>query len=267
VWLPGWIRDPEGTLHALVTVLETPDPVTPPKRMPSAFAAPTAVVVEEPTAPIRVRSAPGTAPIRAIPEPSTAAPATLRTVGANARPAIALSRFTPAPDAAIASPSVLENMRMAAPAATRIAAESLDIEGPIPLARLVGIVARRFGVARLTEGRRNDLTKVLGAGFRIVDDFAWPAGVDPKTWRGARTAASTDDRPLTDVSLEEIINAMELVLRESFSMTRDELIRAAADVLGYSRISDQARTRMTKAMTRGSLADRFRDDGERVRLE
>ena len=157
-------------------------------------------------------------------------------------------------------------MEMARPAIRRIAHEILVTEGPVPLERLLATVCRRFGYSRLGDTKRAELTDSIATQFDVVDGFVWPIGVDPETWRGARRSPSTAVRSLAEISPQEVINAMELVLRESFSITRDDLLKETAEILGYGRVSEQGRSWLGAALERALAQNRIITDGERLTL-
>jgi hypothetical protein len=246
VWLPAWLRDPAGVLARLVELLELPvvERVRP-------TLVPVVVVEDEDVAPVEEDAAAA--------QPSTMAGLD----GAHARAAV--TRFVPAADSVIASQSVLNNMRMAAPAIERIALEALDTEGPMSIARLCSLVSRRFGYSRIGDGKRTELTAAIVAVIPVVDGFAWPRSWDPATWRGVRTSTTTD-RAVTEVSPQEVLNAMELVVRESFSLSREDLHRETASVLGYARITEPARRWFDTALAHGIAASRLSESGARIRL-
>ena len=238
VWLPAWMRDRAGVLARIREAAERP--VEPKTRFVSVAAPQSVAETPEPAA-------------------DAAAPATPT--------GISLDPFVAAADSAIASQSVLDNMRMAMPAIERIAAEILATEGPIPLSRLVATVARRFGYTRMGEDRRNDLAAAVEALFDVRDGFAWPADVDPQQWRGARRSPSSAVRAVTEVSPQEIANVIELLLRESFSMTEDDLLKETAEVLGYARLTEATKTAVARGLQFATAEGRVvADDAGRLRL-
>ena len=237
VWLPGWIRDKAGTLQRIVDLMERPL-VEPTEPEP-------APIVNAP-APIQIAVGPVSDP---VPLPSAAT----------------VEPFVPAPTSVIASQSVLNNMVMAVPAVERISAGILDVEGPTLLPRLLTIVAKRFGYSRIGDAKKGELSRVVEAKFVVIDGFVWPPSLDPTTWEGIRRTVSTEDRAITEVSPRELGNAMEHVLRESFSMSRDDLLRETADLLGYKRLTVSATAWLSKALDAAIRDGRVTDDGTRLR--
>jgi hypothetical protein len=240
VWLPGWIRDRDGVLERIAAAVAGAEPVEAP------------AVAEVPVAAL------------AVPE-LVEGPAVVRGVISSGS-ATGVTDFVPADDSVIASQSVLNNMTMAKPAIIRIAAGVLEVEGPTAMERLVSTVAKRFGYSRIGDGKRREIQQVVSEAFTIVDGFAWPVGSDPASFDGIRRTVASADRAITEISPQEVANAFELVLREAMSSTREELFKEAAGVLGYSRMTDTARTRLTKVLDPLVASGRILDDGQRLRL-
>ncbi len=91
-------------------------------------------------------------------------------------------------------------------AAATVREQVLDViesEGPVELGRLTRIVARRFGLNAVRSSRADVIAAIvprrqlrksrLGA-------FAWPAHLDPETWRGYRTCDPDSSRTLDEVA-------------------------------------------------------------------
>jgi hypothetical protein len=181
---------------------------------------------------------------------------------------VAITDFELADDSVIGPASVLDNLELTKAAVTRIAAAILSTEGPIAVPRLVTIVARRFGVDRLPEETRTDLSALVTEAFVVQNGFAWPTGLDVVTWRGVRRVVHRDHRAVTDISPAEICNAMELVIAASpeQEVDRDQLPMQAASVLGYGRLGETARRWLDLTLDQAVLHGRLVEDGERIRL-
>jgi len=179
---------------------------------------------------------------------------------------ITLSPFQPAPDIQVGSPELLKNLRLAAPGLVRTANEILDVEGPMPFSRLITLLARRFGIPRLDPQRRHHMTRIVAPQFRLIDDFAWPTGMKPKTWRGARKVGDPADRRITDISREELQNAMEFVLGSTPALPREELVTESLALLGYNRIPTPARMWVDDALDAGVRSRRFSSGETGIRL-
>jgi hypothetical protein len=71
---------------------------------------------------------------------------------------------------------------------------------------------------------------------------------DPDTWRVVRCPEGGTSRPLDEVSLVEIGNAMIVVVQQSGGSADDELKRDALNLLGGKRITEQVDLRLQAAM-------------------
>jgi hypothetical protein len=184
------------------------------------------------------------------------------------RLSVAITDFELADDSVIGPASVLDNLELTKAAVTRVAAAILSTEGPIAVPRLVTIVARRFGVDRLPEETRTDLSALVTEAFVVQNGFAWPTGLDVVTWRGVRRVVHRDHRAVTDISPAEICNAMELVIAASpeQEVDREQLPMQAASVLGYGRLGETARRWLDLTLDQAVLHGRLVEDGERIRL-
>lgn len=181
---------------------------------------------------------------------------------------VAITDFELADDSVIGPASVLDNLELTKAAVTRVAAAILSTEGPIAVPRLVTIVARRFGVDRLSEESRTELSALVTEAFVVQNGFAWPTGLDVVTWRGVRRVVHRDHRAVTDISPAEICNAMELVIAASpeQEVDREQLPMQAASVLGYGRLGETARRWLDLTLDQAVLHGRLVEHGEHVRL-
>jgi hypothetical protein len=249
VWLPGWQRDREGTLHRLLDlVANTPLPT---------HDAQTATLKE-------IMDADKTGTDESGAHETVTNPSSSAIDGAESEVPRA---FVPADCSVVASQYQLDNMQSAYPLVQQLAREALAIEGPIHIDRLVGIVSKKCGYSRIGAQKRANLTSMIVRGFGIDSDrFVWPLGTDPLQWREVRRTLSSKDRSVNEVSPLEILNAMEQMLRESLSSERDELVTETARLLGYERLGDASKELLLTALARGLTEHRFIKTDDRLRL-
>jgi len=120
-------------------------------------------------------------------------------------------------------------------------------EGPIELARLTRIVARRFGLNAVRAARAEAITaliprKQVRRGKLGV--FVWPHDLDPDAWEGFRYALDDPLRTLDEVAPEEIANAMRAVMSEYPRFHSEDVLRTTADVFGIVRLGAKVRERL-----------------------
>ncbi|UZN03050.1 DUF3320 domain-containing protein [Cellulomonas sp. S1-8] len=117
--------------------------------------------------------------------------------------------------------------------------DAIAVEGPIHPDRLTKIVAGAYGLGRVGEERKAAITRLVPVENRTAgDDFYWPAGVSPQAWLDVRRAASGVSRPVEEVSLVEIANAMRVAAEETGGASADELKRRALLMFGGKRVTE-----------------------------
>lgn len=118
-------------------------------------------------------------------------------------------------------------------------ADAIAVEGPIHPDRLTKIVAAAYGLGRVAEERKAAIRRLVPPEHVMPgDDFYWPAGVDPHTWFDVRVAAPGEARPVDEVSLVEIANALRVAAEETGGASGDELKRRALQMFGGRRVTD-----------------------------
>jgi hypothetical protein len=127
----------------------------------------------------------------------------------------------------------------------------VETEGPVSPTRLAKLVAHAYGLNRVLDDRIVQITQAVPADLRRdpEDGFVWPEARDPLRWRGfRRTTGSPKDRPLDDVALREIGNAMASITEHAMGITLDELAKEAYRVFGGTRVTPAARERLDRAL-------------------
>ncbi|MCB9409353.1 DUF3320 domain-containing protein [Mycolicibacterium sp.] len=157
--------------------------------------------------------------------------------------------------------SVLDQLpgAMATANVRRIIHAVIETEAPVQQDRLAKLVAGAFGLNRVSEDRRRAIQRAVPREFRRGDDdeFYWPTNVDPQSWRLVRRPTAGASRPLEEVSLIEIGNALLIVAEESGGSAKDELKREALALFGGRRltaaVSDRLDEAIDRAVARGLL--------------
>jgi hypothetical protein len=139
--------------------------------------------------------------------------------------------------------------------------EVIEAEGPVHTDRLVRLVAGGFGLGRVSEARAAAMLRCLNsAAIKIAGEpFAWPAGIDPSSWRGFRASPGGSDRPIEQVEKREIVNAMSVLCDVSAGMTPEELKREALRVFGGKRMTANISAVLDAAVNHGLAAGRLRE--------
>lgn len=136
---------------------------------------------------------------------------------------------------------------------------AIAAEGPIQPDRLARLVANAFGLNRVNEDRRRSIQHVVPVEYRRAtgEGFYWPKDTDPQTWRIVRRPPDGVARPLEEVCLIEIGNAMMVVAEQTGGIQTDDLKREALTLFGGRRITQEIGARLdaalTEALTKGLL--------------
>jgi len=190
--------------------------------------------------------------VRAVPPATVETPSPTAAERAGAGEA---SVFEPAHTNVVGDRAILDALPDRAASAT-VREQVLDVietEGPVELARLARIVGRRFGLNAVRSSRADDITRLVPRGQlrkSKLGSFAWPASLDPESWRGFRTVDPNSSRTLDEVAPEEIANAMRAV-RARLPNADDELVvRSAAESFGIARLGANVRSRLTAVLAK-----------------
>jgi hypothetical protein len=161
-----------------------------------------------------------------------------------------VTEFMSAHTNVVGSKDVLDRLpdRGAAATVREQVLEVIETEGPIELARLARIVARRFGLNAVRAARIDDIAKLVPRAqvrkSRKLGDFAWPTTIDPDTWTAFRIADQDGTRSLDEIAPQEIANAMLAVLDEYPELELVDLLRRTAELFGIFRLGGNVRARL-----------------------
>ena len=269
VWLPAWLADPEGVVRELVdrAVASAEVPRTVGEVSSSASWQTYEQPADGPNEPPDLEPAeldPGDHELE-LAEPESdeepAEPVTSNTepeATASGLEAYVESDLGPYPS------SVLERLDHD----TRARREVVDVmrqiveeSGPISVERLGRRLVKAYGRTRLVDHRLAQLRALLPDDLRRdrEDGFCWPASRDPLDWTGFRVSADVKARPLTDIALLEIANAMAYVAGRAMGIGTDELYRQTYKLFGGNRLTEPARTRLAEALKVGVARERLVD--------
>ncbi|MGD7705172.1 DUF4011 domain-containing protein [Microlunatus sp. Y2014] len=124
-------------------------------------------------------------------------------------------------------------------------------EGPITPVRLARHFVGCYGLTRLTASRQAEVAARIPTDLRRdpEEGFVWPESRDPLRWQGFRHwDGPTKERPLDDVPLREIGNAMAHLARSSMGVEESELISETCRVFGGSRVTEGIGARLRAAL-------------------
>ncbi len=139
----------------------------------------------------------------------------------------------------------------------------IDTEAPISESLLVKRVVQSCGISRAGSRISGYLDEFLEkmkltTSAQDGDTFYWRKGQDPDAYAGFRVSGEGDShRDVRDVPMQEVANAICVVLHEQVSMAQEDLLREAARKLGYARLGGNVQTTLEAgiqyAQTRGRI--------------
>ncbi|MDQ1752167.1 MAG: hypothetical protein QOE71_3223 [Pseudonocardiales bacterium] len=242
VWAPAWVADPAPILKRLSAV---------------ATAGRTA---ESPLAARRAQPvAQGEA---AIPPPSPiAAPLSSRRHGM-----LGQEPYVPWGSPTLGSTDVLDALPevWAARQVREALEQAVAAEGPIHLDVLARLVAGSFQLTRVNANRAAAILSGLPSDLVPMsgDRFAWPREKSPSMWTGFRERRNGEARPLENVALREISNAMVALCADCGGMSAEELHRETVAVFGGRRLTNGMTDRIAQALVLSERDGRLAARGE-----
>ena len=144
----------------------------------------------------------------------------------------------------------------------------VDIEGPMPAIDAIKRVAREFGLQRVRDAKVAELVPLLSTRSvtEVLDELVvWPVNQQPETWRGFRRT-NNSVRKLEVISPYEIVNAMEVTVRRSITISPSELIRWTADFFGAGRLTEKVETYLSSCVSWAIETKRFHIENDQLTI-
>jgi hypothetical protein len=259
VWLPAWLHQQQAIVDRLVEAARRADAALTAPEPPHAAPAPrtgtpqtgTLAEAEAATQPEAAAPAIGYAP------PNTAAVDIVQPPQAAQHLGGAGLSFNAWPVQARGLRSVLDSVNANGPgsararsAVTAVIEDVVSYEGPVHLGRLARLVAAAFDLHKLSAEREAAIVALVPADLRArsAESYVWPRGVRPDGWSAFRWQESMAERPIDQVCLEEISNAMVFVARSAAGADLDGLLRETTAIFGGSRLTEGIRGRLMQAL-------------------
>lgn len=117
----------------------------------------------------------------------------------------------------------------------------VDTEGPMRASVAIKRVAYEFGLQRVREAKIAELFPLLST--RNVTElfgehYVWPNNVQHDSWRAFRRTTK-EQRKIDEISPYEIVNALEVTVKRSITISTNELTRWAGEFFGAGRITEK----------------------------
>ncbi len=122
-------------------------------------------------------------------------------------------------------------------------------EGPVSSDRLARYIATVFNLSRLTSSRAEEINKLPLTGHeRDGEDFLFPKDADPATYDIWKRDGGSQDRLISDISRQEIANAMRAIASATEGIKDEELVKQTGLVFGIRKLSAPTEERLLIAL-------------------
>jgi hypothetical protein len=254
VWLPAWLSDPEGVVRDLVARADASAEV--PRQVGEVAASTSWTIYDPPEEDVSGEVEPV--------QPDSGEPVADGEPPMPAQPAAPGLTAYLETDLGLYSAGVLERLDYDPRARREVVEVMLAIieeSGPISLERLGRRLVKAYGRTRLVDQRLAQLRALVPGHVRQDRDegFLWPASRDPVDWMGFRVSGDVKARPLTDIALLEIANAMAYLAAQAMGIGTDELFKQTYRLFGGSRLTEPVRARLAGALRVGVARQRLVD--------
>ena len=146
----------------------------------------------------------------------------------------------------------------------------VDAEGPMRASTAIKRVAYEFGLQRVRDAKVAELEPLLATRkvTELLDEnYVWPKILQPDTWRAFRQTTK-EVRKLEEISPYEIVNAMEVTVRRSITISPEELVRWAGEFFGAGRITEKVEDYLVDCVAWAVATKRFHlEEGQLTRGE
>jgi len=130
-----------------------------------------------------------------------------------------------------------------------VVSQLTETEGPVSEKRATTFVAKCFGLASVQAARQAEILDAISSSKfkRDKEGFIFPSGVDPKKYREWRKQTDHASRPLANISLVEIANAMATICSKTAGMDTAQLAKQVSIAFGVTKLTSVADARIKSA--------------------
>jgi len=286
LWLPEWLADPDAVADRLAAACNTtaavPGPVEPViSRSSEHGQSPTTKSTATERDHARLTDSTSAAGYADVVD---AEPATIRSVSNEALPESVQRVRSDSPNGhrlagdvdfvawtpeVIGTRDTLDRLRSGndRDVVLRLIRAAVNQEGPIHRERLARAVAGALGLNRLSPARLADIVTLIPPTIATDEGglFVWPDDRKPGEWNSFRRSEDYASRPVEDIALREIGNAMVSLCAAAGGMPPDELLREALKVFGGKRLTTAIAARLTAALDLAVAQGGLKNQGDFVR--
>jgi hypothetical protein len=175
------------------------------------------------------------------------------------------SEWVPWPLRVCGDRSVIDNLSVPAhrEQVLQVMEEILNTEAPIHPERLGRLIGNAFGLARVTEVRRDEILRLRVRGAKRDNEgfiYLIDGGGDVHTYTSWRHHANGNERDFDEISVIEIANAMRTVVHRHGRIEYEACFRETLELFSIRRLTENVRLRLTQAAKYALRNNRFRVD-------
>ena len=152
----------------------------------------------------------------------------------------------------------------------KVIEQVLAAEAPIHLDLLARRVGAYFGIGRVTQRVTEQIRSALLGRCKLVDDenIVWRRDQDPTAVPGVRVAGSspTGRREIAEIPLSELASAARIVVERASGIATTDLVRDAARLIGFARITQQVTDRVAQGVRLAQVREMIAIDAGRAKL-
>ncbi len=158
------------------------------------------------------------------------------------------------------------------PELRKVIEQVLAAEAPMHGDLLARRVGAYFGIGRVTPRVTDQIRAVLDGRGKLGDeqDIVWRLDQDPACVPAVRVAGSsgsvTGKREIAEIPLAELAAAARIVVERSSSIGTQELVRDAARLIGFARITPQVSERVAEGVRFAQIRELIRIDAGKARM-
>ena len=158
------------------------------------------------------------------------------------------------------------------PELRKVIEQVLAAEAPMHVDLLARRVGGYFGIGRVTPRVTDQIRAVLDGRGKLGDeqDIVWRLDQDPASVPAVRVAGTsgsvTGKREIAEIPLAELAAAARIVVERSSSIGTQELVRDAARLIGFARITPQVSERVAEGVRLAQIRELIRIDAGKARM-
>jgi hypothetical protein len=138
----------------------------------------------------------------------------------------------------------------------------VEAEGPVSPARLAKYVGGCFGYGRVVQNRVEAINAVFSKTYKDTEGFLYPAKAKPNDYISWKRGDEKSSRPVSEISLIEISNAMHDLCEATQGMRAEQLLREVITAFGLKRITKSVSDRLESALKLAIKMNKLKQNGE-----